>query len=368
MRAAGSTSSFRLIALPSIAWAIVTATPFAAWGQTPDPGTPAVAAAVETHPSLKLHGFSDVEYVASERASAPKGFHLGQFVIHFSSALDKNVSFFGEVSGTPGRDAFAFEVERSFVRYDYNDALKISFGRYHTPIGYWNTAFHHGLWLQTTIRRPEQIRIGGTFVPVHFVGLKAEGALPSGGLGLGYELGVGNGRSEVLSRGGDAGDPNTNRAWLVELSARPIVPYGLRVGGGLYRDRLSTSTRPSIDEWIWSGFAAWTRETPELLAEFIAVHHRDGQAGAAYDSRAFYLQAACRLPGRAHPVKLYSRYEEMDVAAAEPVFGFPDLQVLTAGLRFDVTALAACKVEYRNEFLAGPGRADALLFQTSFTF
>jgi len=37
------------------------------------------------------------------------------------------------------------------IRYDYNDFFKLSFGRYHTPINYWNTAFHHGLWLQTTI-------------------------------------------------------------------------------------------------------------------------------------------------------------------------------------------------------------------------
>ena len=39
--------------------------------------------------------------------------------------------------------------------FDKSDRLKVSFGRYHTPINYWNTAFHHGQWLQTTISRPD---------------------------------------------------------------------------------------------------------------------------------------------------------------------------------------------------------------------
>lgn len=46
------------------------------------------------------------------------------------------------------------EVERVIIRYDLNDYFRVSFGRYHTLINYWNTAFHHGEWLQTSISRP----------------------------------------------------------------------------------------------------------------------------------------------------------------------------------------------------------------------
>ena len=211
-------------------------------------------------------------------------------------------------------------------------------------------------------------RSGGTFVPVHFIGLLAEGGLPSGPIGVHYGAGVGNGRSEVLSRGGDAGDPNTNRAWIVQLLARPTEPYGLEVGSSLYRDQLSISGQSPIREWILSGHAAWTRETPELLAEVIAVRHEDRGTGTDYDSDAFYVQAAYRLPGRARPVKPYARYEKMDIAAGESVFTIPELQVVTAGVRLDLVELAAFKVEYRNELAAGAGRVNALLLQTSFTF
>ena len=35
--------------------------------------------------------------------------------------------------------------------------------------------------------------LGGTFILVHFVGFLAEGNIPSGGAGLSYNVGVGNG-------------------------------------------------------------------------------------------------------------------------------------------------------------------------------
>src|SRR5437016_10332757 len=36
--------------------------------------------------------------------------------------------------------SFNAEIERSIISYNYNDHLRVSFGRYHTPINYWNTA------------------------------------------------------------------------------------------------------------------------------------------------------------------------------------------------------------------------------------
>ena len=327
------------------------------------PGAP------ETYPSLHIRGFTDFDYTSSDAHDGRvSGFELGQFVLHMVSPLSKKVTYFGEVSATPKTTQFVFEVERTFIRYDYDDAIKVSVGRYHTPIGYWNTAYHHGLWLQTTIRRPEQVQIGGTFVPVHFIGLLAEGKLPSGPIGLAYAAGVGNGRSEVLSRGGDAGDPNPNRAWIAQLLARPSQLFGFEAGGSVYRDQLTMAVGPAIGEWIMSGHAVWTRETPELLGEVIAVQHENLTTGATFSSQAFYVQAAYRLPGKAKPVKPYGRFERIDVANGDPVYAFPDLQVVTGGVRLDLSDLAALKAEYRNEWPKGTDRVNALLLQACFTF
>src|SRR6266849_2850811 len=198
------------------------------------PRQPETAAA--TYPSLKISGFTDFNFAASDLHGASggfgaatllnshSGFQEGQFALHFSSALSPRVSFFGELSltarpdagtGTPAATGFNAEVERATVRFSQSDYLKVSFGRYHTPINYWNTAFHHGQWLQTSISRPEMTQFGGRFIPVHFVGGLVEGAAPAGGLNLNYGFGLGNGRSSVITRSGDFGDSNNARGWLV---------------------------------------------------------------------------------------------------------------------------------------------------------
>ena len=125
---------------------------------------------------INFHGFlfGDVTYVATER-DVLEGFLVGQLVGHGNAELSQRLSLFGELSATARETAYSIEVERIILRYHFIDALKLSVGRYHTPNSYWNTAYHHGLWLQTSVARPELIKVGGTFLPVHFVGAMAEG-------------------------------------------------------------------------------------------------------------------------------------------------------------------------------------------------
>src|SRR5947209_15832648 len=107
----------------------------------------AAQSAEMTYPSLHIAGFSDINFSATTLKGSHSGFNEGQFILHFSSALSPRVSFFGELSltaradaglGSPPAAGFNMEVERSIIRFEENDHLKISFGRYHTPINYWN--------------------------------------------------------------------------------------------------------------------------------------------------------------------------------------------------------------------------------------
>src|SRR5437762_6427427 len=99
------------------------------------------------YPSLKITGFGDINYLSTHHAEGARGFTEGQFVLHMASALSPRATFFGELSFTPRADAgtgspatagFNPEVERMILRFDRSDRLKISFGRYHTPINFWN--------------------------------------------------------------------------------------------------------------------------------------------------------------------------------------------------------------------------------------
>ena len=334
------------------------------------PNATVVREAEEHYPSLQIRGFGDVDFSASDQKGSVSGFNLGQFVLHFASPLSRKVSYFGEVSFTAQPASYELQVERSIIRYDYNDYFKISFGKFHTPIGYWNTAFHHGAWLQTTISRPLMVQIGGTFIPVHFVGLLAEGNIPSGGLGLGYNVGLGNGRYSILSKAGDSGDINDNRAWVATVFARPTSIYGLQFGASVYRDKLTPQPGQNFDETITSAHLVYTKEHPEILSEFANSHHRDVLTDRTFNSQAFYVQFAYRLPWQDNKWKPYYRFEYIHKPESDPVFtGVSDLVGSTLGVRYDITDYAAFKGEYRSTRLGvGQPRSDGAFLQTAFTF
>jgi hypothetical protein len=247
----------------------------------------------------------------------------------------------------------------------------VSGGRYHTPVNWWNTAFHHGLWLQTTVGRPEMIRFGTRLQPVHFVGLQVEGAFPTSPLGFGYAAGVGNGRADDIARGGDSGDVNGHRAWLASAYIRPPAVSALQLGGAVYQDRVSPEEDgPDVDETILSAYGVWQREDPELIAEYARIRHEPEMGGESTETDAWYAQAAYRLPGRARALKPYVRYEEVNVPGDDLLFTpFElDYEGVIAGVRFDFASLAALKVEYRYERFEETSWLDSLYVLAAFAF
>ncbi len=352
---------------------------------------PSAESAPLTSPLLHIAGFADFNFSATDLhgpnggfqplslLSTHSGFSEGQFVLHLSSALSSKVSVFSELTftaradagtGTPAAPGFNAEVERLIIRYDWNDYFKVSFGRYHTPINYWNTAYHHGSWLQTTIDRPEMTQFGGSFIPVHFIGMLVEGAAPAGGLNLNYDFGLGNGRGQVLSRGGDLGDINNNRAWLVNAFIKPDKLYGLQIGGSVYRDELNPLARSPAREWIESAHLVWAKESPEFIAEFSNVTHKPIDGGVTSNSQAFYAQAAYRLPGAFKLWKPYYRFEYLRVPFSDKIFQglVPSFDASTTGVRYDITSFAAFKVEYRHYIRRDASAINGAFVQTDFTF
>jgi hypothetical protein len=353
----------------------------AAWAQDP-----ATTSAPDSHqmptgegeyPRFRLAGFGDINFSRQQHTDTSKNFSLGQFVLHMTSQLSSRVTFLGEISfsarsdagtGGPPAPGFNVEIERMIVRFDRSDRLRVSFGRYHTPINYWNTAFHHGQWLQTTISRPEMIQFGGRFLPVHFVGALVEGAVPAGGWNLGYKAGLGNGRGNVISRGGDAGDNNDELSYLANLVSKPDAVYGLEFGGSFLADTIS-SAGVKVPEQIVAAHVAYSKETPEFIAEVASVRHDVPGVGPLW-SHAYYFQGAWRFAFDARKWKAYYRFEHIGIPAGDIVFAtVPQIDGSTIGLRYDAATYAAIKVEYRT-WLRGTGstRDSGGFFQLCFTF
>ena len=333
-----------------------------------DTTTQAPPGAPVFNPTVHAMIFGDASYLATER-TIPSGFIMGQAVGHLIASLTDRLAYFGEVTLTSQPTGYTVELERSILRYDFTDAFKLSGGRYHTPIGFWNTAFHHGTWLQTTVSRPEMLKYGSQFIPTHFVGAMVEGNVPTGDLGIGYSLGVGNGRASTISRAGDAGDPTSNRAVAASLYARPAMLFGLQLGGSYYKDRVTPATGASANEDITSGYVAWQHESPELIAEYIDVRHTPVLGGATADNHGFYVQGAYRLPGAAHDFKPYARTEQVVTSPNDVIF-FPLALGYTGnlgGVRYDFAPFAALKAEFRSEHFQGRPWTKSFWLNASFT-
>lgn len=115
-----------------------------------------------------------------------------------SSEIDYGVDLFGTVDHGKLRLLGEFlatqdgpDVERIAAGWLIGDNT-VWLGRNHNPIGYWNTRYHHGTYLQNSISRPAIIDYehDGGILPMHMGGLLVEGAAGRDGQGLGYELAV----------------------------------------------------------------------------------------------------------------------------------------------------------------------------------
>jgi hypothetical protein len=314
-------------------------------------------------PQVNFLGFGDITY------SDADGFAIGQAVAHVAASLSSSLSVFGEFSLTARDTGYSTEAERLLVKYEFSDLFKFSTGRYHTPIGYWNSAYHHGTWLQTTVSRPRMVKFGSEIVPIHFVGALVEGKVPRNALGLSYMAGIGNGRHANIARAGDSGDINGNRAWMLQLNIQPQRYYGLNAGVGYYRDKVSPPGQPEVNEGIFSGYVAWAREAPEVIIEYVHSNHElVAQSSISGNVDAWYAQFAWRLAGAQRQWKPYVRFERDRIDPSDPLLGTRGLDYDggIVGLRWDFDPHAALKAEYRNEEFDNGGRENSFRLQISF--
>src|SRR5712691_10876946 len=141
----------------------------------------------------QIHFFTDITGVASDDPSEHSAFALGQYDLFVTSHLADHISFLGESVFEFDGD-FVVDVERLMISFAPKSYFRVEVGKQHTPFGYWNTAYHHGMVLQPTIERPTMFLFedDGGPLPVHTTGLMVDGEDISP-LHLGYDILIGNG-------------------------------------------------------------------------------------------------------------------------------------------------------------------------------
>ena len=335
---------------------------------------------------LRIRGYSDITFHGSDHIHSsplcqaytcfPSSFTIGQVNLFVTSDLSERFKFLSEIVFESDEfNNFGVDIERMQLQYSQNDYLNISAGRYHTAIGYYNTAYHHSTWFQTTTGRPFlfDFEDKGGPLPIHNVGVSIFGRIPSSTLGLHYVVEVGNGRasrSYVPPQGQTATavqsyvDENAHKAVNVALFARPDSIRGLQVGFSAYRDVLTPGTPLRIGETILAAHAVFIRTNFEWLNEALVIRHTP-QGGRVFDTPGWYTQISKRF-GSYRP---YFRYQYMNAADSEPLF--PDIRLRAGpslGVRYDPTDFVALKFQYDyTQLRANPG-INGLALQAGFTF
>src|SRR5262249_570932 len=157
---------------------------------------------------LRMRGFGDIAFHGSDQRGTTNAFSLGQLNLFVTSDISEKFKFLGEIVFEGGPDdiygvpsgetnKFTVDLERYLFHYSRNAYFNVWVGRYPTAIGFYNTAYHHSTWFQTTTGRPLffEFEDRGGVLPTHNVGVSATGRIPSGSLGLHYIAEIGNGRS-----------------------------------------------------------------------------------------------------------------------------------------------------------------------------
>jgi hypothetical protein len=309
--------------------------------------------------ALNIRGFGDFGFYGGNQKGQTSSFSIGQTNLFITSNLSERLRFLTElVFEVHSNNSFQTDLERVLLEGSLSDYFKLSGGRYHTAIGYYNTAYHHSTWFQTATERPYifEYEDEGGILPIHMVGVQASGQIPSGSLGLHYIAEVGNGRtSDPLAEPvQNYVDENGHKAFNVAVFARPDGVPGLQTGVSLYRDVLSVPDSPKITETILNAYAVLIRPRFEWLNEGLMIRHTPA-GGHDYITPAFYSQISEGF-GQYRP---YFRYQYVNASSQEPIF--PQVGLRTgpsAGLRFDATESMAFKLQYDYTLLRRQGPID----------
>lgn len=336
-------------------------------------------------PVLHLRGFFDLNFddgAVAQNLQYPLGvpahssFRAGEFDLFMTSQLQEKLSFLTElVVATDQTNAFGVDLERFQLTYRPSKYFEISAGRFHTDIGYYNTAFHHGTWFSTAAGRPFMYywEDSGGVLPVHEVGVTTTGLVPgSGKLNVHWTAEIGNGSAEfgspLFGDGVENFASDRNRKDLnFAVYSRPEWLDGLQFGGSILHGDLipSGGLIPPVNQTISSAYVVFINSKWEFMNEAVLLQHQITDGGRSYNSPLGYTQLAYRF-GKYRP---YFRFQEVNIPNNDPVTAFNGrYEGPSVGLRMDFFTYAAFKLQYNRVYLRNAAAQNGVEVQTAFTF
>jgi hypothetical protein len=356
------------------------AAPVAAPAAPPDPPQPSVVNEVAKRLNLNLFGDVGAQWYNA----SPTTFYFGSLDMFMTARLSDKTSALGELLFLPNinNNIISVDVTRLLLRYRQSDYLMASIGRYNTWVGYYNTAFNKGEFLETTTDRPFIYAYDdfGGVLPMQDVGINLTGKIPSGKLGLNYVVEMGNGRAWGINvePAQNRQDGNTSKAINGGLFVRPERFSGLQAGFSIRHDNL-TIPGPAVHETIATAHVVYTDNNYEILNEAVLDRHTVVN-GPAFNNSGGYTQFSRRLGDGFRP---FVRYQYFNADNGDPVFAYAPtndyaptnytafvarLNGPSAGVRYDFTEHSAFKFQYDRFSLRDLPSENGLTAQFAFTF
>jgi hypothetical protein len=333
---------------------------------------------------IQFQGFGALTYRASDvkpaeapsiglKAGSSGNFSIGDVDLFLTSHITPKMMVLSEIVFSEGdNQEFETDVERMLLKYDANDYLKMSFGRYHTATSYYNSVFHHGNWLQTAVDRPLIVEFAdhGGLLPSQAVGASATGAIPSGSLGLNYNLEYGTGdtvRPLINQPDPPEIDEENGNHVSAGLFFKPDWLPGLDVGGNFYHDRLNPEGTPlHIRQTIASFHAVYTSPRFELLSEGFFIQHKLQGLNQTLNTPAFYALISHKLGTQWRP---YFRYQYVNASSSSPLYADVSLRHgPSAGIRYDFNDYLALKTQLDRTYRRNLPSFNEVLAQMAFRF
>lgn len=320
---------------------------------------------------LPLHGFADVSWGKTRNKpndDGSTGGAVGSVDFYLTPEFGDRVKSLIELVFEVDADgSLATDLERVQIGYTFADAATGWLGRFHTPYGYWNTAFHHGQQIQTALNRPRFLDFEdkGGILPAHATGVWLTGMLPISGNKLGYDVYSANAPEIAVEgsiAGGDrgaldmkmGGKANNNFSAMTgfNLSVRPgVLPdltlgiHGLQAKITAFDSSSASIPVNSTKLNIVGGYAVFQDDSLELMTEYYRFNNKKEADGSRHKSTAWYAQVGYVI-GRYTP---YVRFEKTTLDTTDDYFRDQEsgdsYQRSALGVRYDLNAKASLKVE-----------------------
>ena len=315
-------------------------------------------ASAQTERGIALHGFAEVGagWSSGDDPSKLRGFNGGLLDLYLAPQFGPRVKGLIEIALEYGDDgSLAVDMERLQLGYLVSDAFTLWAGRFHTPFGLWNTAFHHGANLQTSISRPRFIDFEdkGGFIPAHSVGVWASGKTPISGAKISYDAFLANG-PRIANRvlyfnaftDNSPGKMLGGNLGYLPSGALTGLTLGVHAFGSTVNAYDTAATSISSTKLrMFGAYFGYDENDWEVFGEAYRFANSDSTSGAKRTSNAWFAQVG-KAFGAITP---FVRFEK---ASLDPLDNYFRSQLAgrsysrtSVGARYELDALSSFKVE-----------------------